>query len=61
MISYTAYMLLLERTTPSLAASYTYVNPIVGLFLGVTLDKELVTGFEWLAVAIVLTGVILLL
>jgi drug/metabolite transporter (DMT)-like permease len=61
LISYTAYMLLLERTTPSLAASYTYVNPVVALVLGVTLNKELVTGFEWLAVGIVLAGVVLLL
>ena len=61
LISYTAYMLLLERTTPSLAASYTYVNPVVALVLGVQLDKEVVTGFEWTAVSIVLAGVILLL
>jgi drug/metabolite transporter (DMT)-like permease len=61
LISYTAYMVLLERTTPSLAASYTYVNPIVALTLGVTLNHELVTRFEWSAVAIVLIGVILLL
>lgn len=61
LISYTAYMILLERTTPSLAASYTYVNPIVALVLGITLGNELVTSFEWLAVSIVLVGVALLL
>jgi drug/metabolite transporter (DMT)-like permease len=61
LISYTAYMILLERTTPSLAASYTYVNPIVALTLGVTLNHELVSRFEWTAVAVVLIGVILLL
>jgi drug/metabolite transporter (DMT)-like permease len=61
LISYTAYMLLLERTTPSLAASYTYVNPIVALILGMQLDKEIVSGFEWAAVSVVLTGVVLLL
>ena len=60
LISYTAYLVLLERTTPALATSYTYVNPVVALLLGVTLGEELVTGFEWLAVAIVLCGVILL-
>ena len=61
LISYTAYMILLERTTPSLAASYTYVNPIVALILGITLGNEIVTSFEWLAVSIVLVGVVLLL
>ena len=60
LISYTAYLLLLERTTPALATSYTYVNPVVALLLGVTLGQEVVSRFEWLAVAIVLCGVILL-
>lgn len=61
LISYTAYMVLLERTTPSLAASYTYVNPVVALALGVTLGHEQVTAFEWVAVCVVLAGVVLLL
>jgi drug/metabolite transporter (DMT)-like permease len=61
LISYTAYMVLLERTTPSLAASYTYVNPVVALTLGVTLNHELVTRYEWSAVVVVLIGVVMLL
>ena len=60
LIGYTAYLILLERTTPALATSYTYVNPVVALILGVTLGQETVSGFEWLAVIIVLCGVVLL-
>jgi drug/metabolite transporter (DMT)-like permease len=60
LLSYSAYLLLLERTTPALATSYTYVNPVVALILGVTLGQELVSRFEWLAVAVVLCGVVLL-
>jgi drug/metabolite transporter (DMT)-like permease len=60
LISYTAYLVLLERTSPSLATSYTYVNPIVALILGVTLGAEVVTNYEWLAVFVVLCGVVLL-
>ena len=60
LISYTAYLVLLKRTSPALATSYTYVNPVVALLLGVTLGQEVVSRFEWLAVAIVLCGVILL-
>ena len=60
LIGYTAYLILLERTTPALATSYTYVNPVVALILGVTLGQEVVSGFEWLAVLIVLCGVVLL-
>jgi drug/metabolite transporter (DMT)-like permease len=61
LIGYTAYLILLERTTPALATSYTYVNPVVALILGVTLGQETVSGFEWLAVMVVLCGVVLLL
>lgn len=60
LIGYTAYLVLLERTTPALATSYTYVNPIVALILGVTLGQETVSRFEWLAVMVVLCGVLLL-
>ena len=60
LISYSAYLVLLERTTPALATSYTYVNPVVALILGVTLGQEVVSRFEWLAVMIVLCGVVLL-
>lgn len=60
LIGYSAYLLLLERTTPALATSYTYVNPVVALLLGVTLGQEVVSRFEWLAVMIVLCGVVLL-
>lgn len=61
LIGYNAYLVLLERTTPALATSYTYVNPVVALVLGVTLGQEAVSRFEWLAVMIVLCGVVLLL
>ena len=60
LISYTAYLVLLERTTPALATSYTYVNPVVALILGVTLGQEAVSHFEWVTVIVVLSGVVLL-
>ncbi len=60
LISYSAYLVLLERTTPALATSYTYINPVVALILGVTLGQEDVSTFEWIAVLVVLSGVVLL-
>src|SRR5271170_6822876 len=36
LIAFSAYMLLLARTSTSLAASYSLVNPLVALLLGVT-------------------------
>jgi drug/metabolite transporter (DMT)-like permease len=61
LVTYGGYLLLLRRTTPSLAASYAYVNPVVGILLGVTLGDEVVTPFEWVAVCIILGGVVVLL
>jgi drug/metabolite transporter (DMT)-like permease len=60
LIGYTAYMILLARTTPTLAASYTYVNPVVALVLGFALDGERVSGQELGAIVAVLLGVVLL-
>lgn len=61
LIAFNAYMLLLARTSASLAASYSLVNPVVALCLGVTLGKEVVSMWEWLASGVVVIGVVLLL
>jgi drug/metabolite transporter (DMT)-like permease len=60
LIAFNAYMLLLARTTSSLASSYTLVNPVVALFLGVTWGGESVSSWEWLASGVVMIGVVLL-
>ena len=60
LIAFSAYMLLLARTTASLAASYSLVNPVVALLLGVTLGGESVSTWEWAASGIVMMGVVLL-
>jgi drug/metabolite transporter (DMT)-like permease len=61
LLGFSAYMLLLERTSPALASSYSFVNPVIGMVLGVTLGGEVVTGFEWLAAGVTGAGVVLLL
>ena len=53
-------MALLERTSASLAASYSLVNPVVALVLGVGFGGEVVTPWEWLAALVVMGGVVLL-
>jgi drug/metabolite transporter (DMT)-like permease len=60
LIAFNAYMVLLARTSASLAASYSLVNPIVALLLGVTLGRESVSAWEWLSAGIVLVGVVIL-
>jgi drug/metabolite transporter (DMT)-like permease len=60
LIAFSAYMLLLARTSASLAASYSLVNPVVALLLGVTLGGEMVSPWEWLAASVVMLGVVIL-
>jgi drug/metabolite transporter (DMT)-like permease len=61
LIAFNAYMVLLGRTSASLAASYSLVNPVVALCLGVTLGGEVVSTWEWLASGVVMVGIVLLL
>lgn len=61
LIGFSAYMVLLQRTSAGLASSYTFVNPIIGLVLGVVLGGEVISGQEWAAAGVVSAGVVLLL
>jgi drug/metabolite transporter (DMT)-like permease len=61
LVAFNAYMLLLARASAGLASSYTFVNPVIAMLLGVSLGGEVVTGAEWAAVGVILFGVVLLL
>ena len=61
LIAFNAYMWLLANASAALASSYTFVNPVIAMLLGVAFAGETVTGFEWVAVGVVLAGVLLLL
>jgi hypothetical protein len=61
LIAFSAYMLLLARTSASVATSYALVNPVVALLLEVTAGGETVSSWEWLSAGVILIGVILLL
>lgn len=61
LIGFSAYMLLLQRTSAALASSYTFVNPVIGLVLGVTLGGEVISSGEVTAAAVIAGGVVLLL
>jgi drug/metabolite transporter (DMT)-like permease len=61
LIGFSAYMVLLQHTSTALASSYTFVNPVIGLLLGVTLGGEVVSQGEWLAAGVIVAGVVLLL
>lgn len=61
LVAFNAYMVLLARAPSGLASSYSFVNPVIAMLLGVWLGGEQVSAFEWSAVAVVLGGVVLLL
>ena len=61
LIAFNAYMVLLAQAPAALASSYTFVNPVIAMLLGVGVAGESVTGAEWVAVTVVLAGVFLLL
>ena len=61
LIAFNAYMVLLAEASAGLASSYSFVNPVIAMLLGVALAGEQISGGEWLAAGVVLVGVVLLL
>lgn len=59
LIAFSAYMALLAAAPIALAASYAFVNPIVGMALGVALGGETISRHEWVAAIVILAGVVL--
>lgn len=60
LIAFSAYLYLLANASPALATSYAFVNPVIALGLGVALGGEVVSGSEWLACGVILSGVVLI-
>ena len=57
MIAFSAYRFVVERVSPTLAATYAYVNPPVGLFVGWWLGKESFSPNTLFGLPIVLAAV----
>lgn len=60
LLAFNAYMVLLAHASAGLAASYTFVNPVIAMLLGVAFGGEVITGWEWTSAGVVLAGVLLL-
>ena len=60
-IAYSAYLFLLKAVRPALATSYAFVNPVVAMFLGVWLAHETIGRNEYVALMIIIVGVLLVL
>ena len=60
LLAFSAYMYLVQNVTPSLATSYAYANPVVALLFGLTLGGEHIVPSGYVAIALVLFGVALI-
>lgn len=60
MIAFTAYVYLLNHTTPARAATYAYVNPVVAVFLGWLFRGEPLTPRTLLAAAVIVSAVVII-
>jgi drug/metabolite transporter (DMT)-like permease len=58
-VAFTAYNWLLERYSPTLVATHTYVNPVVAVLLGWLIAGEVVTINVLISTAMVIGAVML--
>ncbi|MEM9928701.1 MAG: EamA family transporter [Bacteroidota bacterium] len=56
-IAFSSFNFLLAKVSPEQVATSTYVNPVVALFLGWSLNNEILTNQSILAAVVLLTGV----
>jgi drug/metabolite transporter (DMT)-like permease len=59
-VGFTAYVYLLQHTTPSKASTYAYVNPVIAVFLGWALAGEAINGRVALAALAIVTAVVMI-
>jgi len=58
-VGFSAYVFILEKSTPARVGTYAFVNPVVALFLGWLILAEPLTLRTILAAGVILTAVIL--
>lgn len=61
LVAYSAFQYLLKTVRPLVASSNTFVNPIVAFAVGIWFANEQITQNEYIALAVILMGVALIL
>lgn len=61
LITLNAYLWLLKNTSAALAGSYSFVNPVVALWVGVAIGGELLTGWVFAAMPLILLALLFIL
>lgn len=59
LLAYSAYTYLLAHTRPAIATSYSYVNPVIAVAMGVTLGHERVGPEVFVAVGLIAAATVL--
>ena len=59
-IAFTAYIWLLQVSTPARVSTYAFVNPVVAIFLGWAILDEALTGQMLLAAAVIVVAVVII-
>ena len=59
-IAYSAYIWLLQATTPARVGTYAYVNPVIAVFLGWAFANEPISARTMLAAGVILAAVVLI-
>jgi drug/metabolite transporter (DMT)-like permease len=59
-VAFSAYMYLLKNVRPAAATSYAYVNPAVAVLLGISFAGETIGPEECLAMAVIISAVVLI-
>lgn len=59
--TYSAYQWLLKNVPPLMASSNTFVNPVVAFIVGVLFANETIANNEYIALAVIIIGVVLIL
>ena len=60
LVAFSTYIWLLRNTTPAVAVTYAYVNPVVALLLGWALVGEPLSGRTLLAAFVILSAVLII-
>ncbi|MDG2013706.1 MAG: EamA family transporter [Pirellulaceae bacterium] len=60
LIALTSYMWLLKNAVASRVATYTYINPIIAVFLGWLILDEAITSQTFLAIVVIVSAVVMI-
>jgi len=60
LIGFPSYIWVLQKSTPALASTYAYVNPVIAVFLGWALAHESLTGKTLAAGGLIVVAVVLI-